>query len=74
MRIGPMEIILILLVVAAVFGTKNLPVFGKKAGEAVKDFKENSKELTDVMKTVNNEVKEIKEAVTIDLKEPVNHE
>jgi len=68
MRFGPMEILLILLLVGAVVGTKNLPKLGKKAGEAVKELKDNSSEITDAVKAVNNEVKELKDAVTLDLK------
>lgn len=67
MRIGPMEIILIVLVITVVIGTKNLPAFGKKAGTAVKEFKENSKEITEAVKAVNTEIKDIKDAVTLDL-------
>lgn len=73
MRIGPIEIALILVAVVAIFGTKNLPMFGKKAGEAVKDLKENSKEITEAIKAVKTEVKEIKEVVTIDLNVEENH-
>ncbi len=66
MRIGPMELILIFVVIAAVVGTKNLPNLGKNAGKAVRGLKANTQEITDAMKAVNEEVKEIKESLTLD--------
>lgn len=70
-RLGPLEIILIVLGIALVIGTTNLPTLGKKAGLAVKEFKENSKDITDVVKSVNSEIKDIKTAVTMDLSDDI---
>ena len=67
MRIGPLEIALILIVVGMLIGTKQLPAFGRKAGEAVKDFKVNSKDMTDAVKVVKSEIDDVKNAITMDL-------
>jgi len=67
MRIGPMEIILILLAVTAVVGTKQLPKLGRAAGQAANTMKENTKEFTAAIKAVEDEMKDIKEMVTVDI-------
>ena len=40
MRIGPTEILMILLVVLIIFGPKNLPKLGKMFGKTMKGFQE----------------------------------
>ena len=40
MRIGPTELLMILLVVLIIFGPKNLPKLGKMFGQTMKGFKE----------------------------------
>jgi len=40
MRLGPPEIILILLVVVLIFGVGKLPQIGKSLGEGLKSFKQ----------------------------------
>ena len=42
MRLGPMEIMLILVVVLLVFGVGKLPQVGKSVGEALRGFREAS--------------------------------
>ena len=74
MRIGMMEIVIILLAVGAVVGSKQLPMFGRKAGKAVKELKINSKEFTDAVKSVKEEINDIKDLVTIDLVDEVSNE
>lgn len=41
---GPMEIIVILLVVLLLFGAKRLPEIGKSLGEGIKEFKKAFKD------------------------------
>lgn len=41
---GPMEIILILLVVLLLFGVKRLPEIGRAMGEGIREFKKSLKE------------------------------
>lgn len=38
--LGPMEIILIVLVIALIFGAKKLPELGKGMGRGIKEFKQ----------------------------------
>jgi len=66
MRVGPMEIILILGAVGALVGTQKLPKLGKAAGEAVKTMKDNTKEFTEAVKLVDDEMKDIKGMVALD--------
>ena len=40
MNLGPMEIIVILVVVLIIFGPKNLPKLGKSLGQTVKNVRE----------------------------------
>ena len=41
---GPMEIVVILLVVLLLFGTKRLPEMGRALGEGIREFKKALKE------------------------------
>ena len=43
-RLGPMELVLILLIVFFLFGAKRLPEMGKGIGEAIKGFKSSMKD------------------------------
>ena len=40
MRIGPQELIIVLIIVLVIFGPKNLPKLGKMFGKNMKNFKE----------------------------------
>ena len=40
MRLGPMELVVILVVVLLIFGPKNLPKLGKAFGSTVKNIRE----------------------------------
>ncbi|WP_028308293.1 twin-arginine translocase TatA/TatE family subunit [Desulfitibacter alkalitolerans] len=48
--IGPMEIILILIIVLIIFGPGKLPQVGKSLGKAIRDFRGSVKEVEDVVK------------------------
>jgi len=74
MRIGFMEILIVLVGIGAVVGSKQLPLIGRKAGKAVKEVKKNSKEFTEAIKSVKEEIDDIKDIVTIDLTDEVNNE
>ena len=39
MRIGPQELIIVLIIVLVIFGPKNLPTLGKMFGKTMKNFK-----------------------------------
>ncbi len=59
--IGPMEIVIIALVVLLLFGGKKIPELMKGLGKGVKSFKEGLNE-------VDGEIKEIKKDVESDIK------
>jgi sec-independent protein translocase protein TatA len=44
---GGMEIILILLVILVLFGSKKIPEFARGLGQGIKEFKKASREVTD---------------------------
>lgn len=52
MSLGPLEIILLLVVVALIFGARKLPELGKGLGQGIREFKKEttdaSKDTTDV--------------------------
>ncbi|HCX96630.1 Sec-independent protein translocase protein TatA [uncultured spirochete] len=45
-RIGPMELILILVIALVIFGPKKLPEIGKAIGDAFKAFKKTQEDVT----------------------------
>lgn len=46
-RIGPAELILILVIALVIFGPKKLPEIGKAVGDAIRQFKKHSEKVTD---------------------------
>ena len=60
-RIGMPEVILIVLVIIILFGSKKLPEIGSALGKAIKEFKKATKGLDDEVKEIsedkNNEKK-----------------
>ncbi len=46
-RIGPMELILILVIALVIFGPKKLPEIGKAIGNAIREFKKHSSKVTE---------------------------
>ncbi|PKL25491.1 MAG: twin-arginine translocase TatA/TatE family subunit [Spirochaetae bacterium HGW-Spirochaetae-3] len=46
-RIGPMELILILVIALVIFGPKKLPEIGKALGNAIREFKKHSSKITE---------------------------
>ena len=46
-RIGPMELILILVIALIIFGPKKLPEIGKAVGNAIREFKKHSSKVTE---------------------------
>lgn len=58
-RIGPMELILILVIALVIFGPSKLPEVGRSLGKAINEFKNSSKEITDdIKKTINDDEKD----------------
>ena len=44
MRIGPKELIIVLIIVLVIFGPKNLPKLGKMFGKTINGFKKGMEE------------------------------
>lgn len=45
-KLGPMELILILVIALVVFGPSKLPDIGKSIGKAIREFKEHASSIT----------------------------
>ncbi|MBZ9713282.1 twin-arginine translocase TatA/TatE family subunit [Deinococcus multiflagellatus] len=43
MSIGPLEIILLIVIIALVFGARKLPELGKGLGQGIKEFKRETR-------------------------------
>ncbi|APV44011.1 sec-independent protein translocase protein TatA [Dehalogenimonas formicexedens] len=71
MRLGPPEIILILIVVILIFGVGKLPQIGKSLGEGLRSFKQAQDEVNTEVKSINASV-EGKPAAKAKSAEPVN--
>ena len=56
MRIGPMEIIIVLIIVILVFGVGKLPDIGKALGQGLKAFKGVEKDIQEEIKNVKADV------------------
>lgn len=56
-RIGPGEIIFIVLVVVLLFGVNKLPEIGASLGKAIREFKKASKEVEGAIKDSTEEDK-----------------
>lgn len=50
-RLGPVELILILLIALVIFGPSKLPQIGRSLGQAIQEFKKGT---ADVQKGVNS--------------------
>ncbi|MDA9101035.1 twin-arginine translocase TatA/TatE family subunit [Omnitrophica bacterium] len=48
---GPLEIVVILLVVLLLFGAKRLPEIGRALGEGIREFKKSIKDHSDTDQT-----------------------
>lgn len=51
---GPLEIVLIILILLLLFGAKKLPDLAKGMGKSIKEFKKNLKEDEEMDKEKNN--------------------
>lgn len=50
-RIGPFELILILCIALIIFGPSKLPALAKSMGQAVKEFRKGTQDLTKDLET-----------------------
>jgi sec-independent protein translocase protein TatA len=58
--LGVTELIIILVIVVVLFGAKKLPEIGSGIGEAIKNFKKSTSELTDTNDEKNSNTTESK--------------
>lgn len=58
-RLGPMELILILLIALVIFGPTKLPEIGRSLGKALNEFKSQANKVTEDLK-VDSDDKENK--------------
>ena len=82
--LGPMELIVIFLIVLLVFGAKRIPEIAQGLGKGITEFKKAAREITDELDTSNtnttnrsqtyarNELKPQQPVVKSEQKEPVN--
>ena len=52
-RFGPMELIIVLVVVLIIFGVGRLPEIGGAMGKALKEFRSTQKDITEDDSTTN---------------------
>lgn len=54
-KIGPMELALVLIIALVIFGPAKLPELGKSMGQAIHQFRNASKDITDeISKPLND--------------------
>jgi len=58
MKIGPMEIIIVLVIVILIFGIGKLPQIGKSLGEGLRSFKKAQDEVDTEVKSVKASMEE----------------
>ncbi len=66
MVIGPLQIVVILIIVLLIFGTKKLRNIGEDLGSAIKGFKEGMKETSSEKKPEEKLPKQVVEGQTIE--------
>lgn len=66
--ISGQEIILILLAILVLFGSKKIPEFAKGLGKGIREFKKATddikREINENSKEINNDIKDIKNNIT----------
>ncbi len=67
-RVGPTELIIILVIVMLIFGVGRLPEIGGALGKSIRSFKKSvttdEEEVSDVVKSINDAVEETPESKT----------
>ncbi|MCI8515906.1 MAG: twin-arginine translocase TatA/TatE family subunit [Hungatella sp.] len=56
-RLGPVELILILIIALVIFGPSKLPQIGRSLGEAIQEFKKGSRAVNDELNTMVSDTK-----------------
>ena len=60
MSLGPLEIVLVVLVIIILFGGKKIPELARGLGKGLREFRETTKDLKD---EVNSAAEDVKSAV-----------
>lgn len=55
-KVGPTELILVLLIVLIIFGVGKLPEIGGALGKAIRDFRKAQKEIDDTVEGVKKDL------------------
>ncbi|MEM3476433.1 MAG: twin-arginine translocase TatA/TatE family subunit [Candidatus Bathyarchaeia archaeon] len=63
MFIGPWEIILAIVIILILFGPKKLPELAKSIGQAIREYKKATKEISEPIEEVRQTAESIKEGV-----------
>jgi sec-independent protein translocase protein TatA len=67
-RVGPTELIIILVIVMLIFGVGRLPEIGGALGKSIRSFKKSvttdEEEVSDVVKSIKDAVEETSESKT----------
>jgi len=61
-HLGPLELVIILVIVIIVFGVGKLPTIGSALGQGIKEFRHATKELDEATEEVKQVAKEVNEA------------
>lgn len=56
-RLGPVELILILIIALVIFGPSKLPQIGRSLGEAIQEFKKGSRAVNDELNNIVSDTK-----------------
>lgn len=56
-NIGPVELLIIVLVIMLLFGAKKIPELAQGLGKGIREFKKSLKDVDDEIKKTNDEVK-----------------
>ncbi|HEY8531985.1 MAG TPA: twin-arginine translocase TatA/TatE family subunit [Limnochorda sp.] len=63
MRVGPMELVIILVLVLLIFGPGKLPELARAAGEAIAGFRKQTEGFRKELDEAVQEVKEVKKDI-----------
>lgn len=56
-RLGPVELILILIIALIIFGPSKLPQIGRSLGEAIQEFKKGTNKVHDELNSITSDNK-----------------
>ena len=57
--LGPMELIIVLVIVVLIFGAGKLPEIGGALGKGIREFKQANREIRETTDELNAEIKDV---------------